>query len=164
MYYNMCCKQCQHLFLEILVMTGYLQTLKKGIFMRSIIGMAIVILAGAAFLYLGIFRSPGRRTFSSKEDMMKWLDSRHTHGHLKGQLKIRGIDVCIFIDPPDATPQTGKLSVTRSVDDGKWELVLSADRPERPLFFDTRNDTINIYDKKTMQKIVIIPPAFFTAF
>lgn len=132
--------------------------------MRTLVGIVVVVLAGAVFLYLGLLGSTGRRTFSSKEDMLKWIDSRHTHGNLKGQLKINGIEICIFIDPPDASPQTGKLSVTRAVEDNKWELVLSADRPERKLFFETRNNTINIYDKKTMQKIVIISPGFFTAF
>lgn len=132
--------------------------------MRTLIGITVVIFAGAAFLYLGLLGSTGRRTFSSKEDMLKWIDSRHTHGQLKGEMKVKGVDVCIFIDPPDASPQNGKLSVTRGVEDGKWELVLSADRPERKLFFETRDNTINVYDKKTMQKIVIITPSFFTAF
>ena len=132
--------------------------------MRTMIGIVIVILAGAAFLYLGVFSNPGRRTFNSKEDLQKWIDLRHTHGQLKGQLKIRGINVLIYIDPPDSAPQMGRLSVVRSTDDGKWELILSADRPERKLFFETKNDTISVYDKATMQKVVIIPPAFFTSF
>ena len=132
--------------------------------MRTIIGIAILILAGAAFLYLGVFGNPGKRSFNSKEDLQKWLDLRHNHGQLKGHLKVRGINVLIYIDPSDSAPQMGRLSVVKGVDEGKWELVLSADRPERKLFFDIKNETITFYDKATMQKIVVIPPAFFTSF
>lgn len=132
--------------------------------MKTIIGIAILVLAGAAFLYLGIFGNTGKRKFNSKADVLNWIDSRHTHGNIKEQLRIQGVEVMVFIDPPGASPQTGRLSVLRSVEDGKWELVISADRPERELVLEMRGDTINIYDKKTMQKILIINPGFFTAF
>lgn len=154
---------CQPIFLEIERSKCYF--LSKGDFiMRTIIGIAILILAGTAFIYLGIFGNAGKRKFNSKAEALNWIDSRHTHGNIKEQLKLQGIEVIVFIDPPEASPQTGKLSVIRSVDDGKWELVISADRPERKLVLETRGDTINIYDKKTMQKILIINPGFFTAF
>ncbi|OGV34408.1 MAG: hypothetical protein A2020_05030 [Lentisphaerae bacterium GWF2_45_14] len=132
--------------------------------MKSLIGVIVVILAGAFFLYIGVFENPGRRNFNSKGDMEKWIDRRHNHGHLKGQFTMGGTSVLVYIDPPDSTPQMGRVSIFKSGDEGKWYLVLAADRPERKLFFDTKNDTVTVYDKTTMKKIIIVPSPFFTSF
>ena len=133
--------------------------------MKTIFGIILVILAGTVFLYLSVFENPVRRTFSSRSDMLKWIDRRHNHGHLTGTMKLGGTEVILYIDPPDSTPVQGRVSIIRSVPDSeKWELVLSADRPEKPLVFEIKNDTIMILERRSREKVLIVPRSFFSSY